>query len=465
MTYQPSFFPEASDEGADGEAVLSVSELTAQVKLLLEGTFDSVWVSGEISNFSRPRSGHCYLTLKDDEAQLRAVIWRGTAARLRFDLHDGLEVVCHGHLDVYAPRGSYQLVIEEIEPKGIGALELALRQLHARLAAEGLFDPGRKRPLPRFPRRVAVVTSPTGAAIRDFLQVLRRRWQGLEVWIVPVRVQGDGAAAEIAAAIDRVSGLAEAQAIDCLVVTRGGGSLEDLWAFNEEAVVRAIHRSAIPVVSAIGHEIDVTLSDMVADVRALTPSEAAERIAPAADEVRKTLAHHRRHLEAAVRGRIEAWTHRLDRLAACRALQRPEEWLHELSQRLDELSGRADRAIGHRLRQARSEVTRVAGKLESLSPLAVLSRGYSLTYDARGQLIRNAGEVAPGDRIATRLATGTIDSRVEQVHLKDEDVERAHQEDSENSQSAARQGADTRPAENTPDHAGGSNDGSDGSSS
>ncbi len=244
--------------------VLTVAELTARIKDLLETSFDSVWVAGEISNLSRPHSGHCYLTLKEDEAQIRCALWRNTLSRLRFDLNDGLQVVCRGRLDVYAPRGSYQLIIEDIEPKGIGALELALRQLRDRLAREGLFDPARKRPLPAFVRRIAVVTSPSGAAIHDFLQVLGRRWRGADVIIFPTRVQGEGAAAEIAAAIATANRLP--LAIDCLVVTRGGGSLEDLWAFNEEAVVRAIHASRIPVICAIGHEIDVTLSDLVADV-------------------------------------------------------------------------------------------------------------------------------------------------------------------------------------------------------
>ncbi len=247
------------------QTVLSVSQLTAEIKDLLESAYPEVWVSGEISNFSRPQSGHCYFTLKDDEAQIRAVMWRMTAARVRFDLEDGLEVVCRGALDVYAPRGSYQLVVQQIEPKGLGALEQALRKLRARLAAEGLFDPGRKRPLPRFPRRIAVVTSPTGAAVRDFLEVLRRRWRGADVLVVPVRVQGEGSAAEIAAAIQMVNRLATP--VDVLVVARGGGSLEDLWSFNEEIVVRAIHASQVPVVSGVGHEIDVTLADLVADVR------------------------------------------------------------------------------------------------------------------------------------------------------------------------------------------------------
>ena len=289
---------EITDAPPAAPQVLTVAELTAQIKDLLEGSFDSVWVAGEISNLSRPHSGHCYLTLKDDHAQIRCAMWRNSLMRVRFDLHDGLEVVCRGRLDVYAPRGSYQLIIESIEPKGIGALELALRQLREKLAREGLFDPGRKRPLPAFVRQIAVVTSPTGAAIHDFLQVLARRWRGADVLVVPTRVQGEGAAGEIAAAIAAANRLP--LAIDCLVVTRGGGSLEDLWAFNEEAVVRAIHASRIPVISAIGHEIDVTLSDLVADVRALTPSEAAELVAPAAEDILVRLRQTEKRMAAAL---------------------------------------------------------------------------------------------------------------------------------------------------------------------
>jgi exodeoxyribonuclease VII large subunit len=359
------------------ERVLSVGELTDQIKGLLEGTFNGVWVSGEISNLSRPQSGHCYLTLKDDRAQLRAVVWKGTANRLRFELEDGLEVICQGDVDVYAPRGSYQLVIRQIEPKGVGALELALRKLRERLAAEGLFDAARKRPLPRFPRRIAFVTSPSGAAIRDFLEVLRRRWRGADVLVVPVRVQGEGASREIAAAIEAVNRLAIP--IDCLVVGRGGGSLEDLWAFNEEPVVRAIYASRIPVISAVGHEIDVTLSDLVADVRALTPSEAAERVAPAADDLVAALAICRRRMTTALRSLAGAARTRVDTVENRRVFRRPFDRIHDLLQRLDELSLRSDRAVRRQALEARRRTDGLAAHLESLSPLGVLARGYSLT--------------------------------------------------------------------------------------
>jgi len=396
----------------DAERVLSVGELTGQIKQTLEGSFGRVWVSGEISNFSRPSSGHCYLTLKDDSAQIRAVIWRNAAKAARFDLHDGLEVICQGYLDVYAPRGSYQLVIQKIEPKGLGSLERALRLLREKLAAEGLFSPERKRPLPRFPKRIAFVTSPTGAAVRDFLEILRRRWRDVHVLIVPVRVQGDGAAAEIAAGIELVNRLA--QQVDVLVVGRGGGSLEDLWAFNEEIVVRAIHASRIPVVSAVGHEIDITLSDLVADVRALTPSEAAERVVPAMDELREFLDRQQSRLAAALRGRFQLARTRVDGLAGCRVFRRPLERVQLLGQRLDELHARAGRAMTRRLERATSAVEAKAVQLESLSPLGVLARGYSLTTrTADGGLVRSARDVASGELVRTRLADGEITSRVE----------------------------------------------------
>lgn len=401
---------------------LSVWELTSQIKDLMEAAFPEVWVAGEVSNFARPQSGHCYLTLKDDRAQLRAVMWRGVAVRLRFDLHDGLEVICRGHLDVYAQRGSYQLIIEDIVPRGMGALELALRQLREKLAREGLFAPERKRPLPSLVRRIAVVTSPTGAAIRDFLQVLGRRWRGADVLVVPVRVQGEGAAAEIAAAIELVNRLPEKgditdfRQVDCLVVTRGGGSMEDLWAFNEEAVVRAIAASRIPVISAVGHEIDVTLSDLAADVRALTPSEAAELVTPAAEELIAQLRQVERRLTAGLRMRAEAARTRLDAVARHGVFRRPYQRVFELDRQLDELDDRALRAMRGQVRSARQRIDATTARLESLSPLAVLGRGYSLTQRvADGRVIHAAAELSPGQRITTRFARGQAISQVERI--------------------------------------------------
>ncbi len=409
--------------------VLTVSQLTAEIKDALEATWPDVWVSGEISNFSRPQSGHAYFTLKDDDAQIRAVMWRSTAQRVRFDLEDGLEVICRGALDVYAPRGSYQLVVSAMEPRGLGALEQRLRQSARKLAAEGLFDPGRKRLLPRFPRRIAVVTSPTGAAVRDFLEVIRRRWRGVDVLVVPTPVQGEGAAAKIAAAIGAVNRMS--LSVDVLVVARGGGSLEDLWAFNEEAVVRAIHASRIPVVSGVGHEIDVTLADLVADVRALTPSEAAERVVPAMDEVASLLDRQRRRLATALATRAARARMRLDHLASRRPFAHPLDGVHALAQRLDELSARATRAVQTRLTRLRDAANARSRQIEALSPLAVLARGYSLTRKiasagdegheageasaANGVLVRGAAQLAVGDRLRSRFAQGEAISRVEQV--------------------------------------------------
>jgi exodeoxyribonuclease VII large subunit len=318
---------------------LSVSELTAQIKAALELDFSSVWVSGELSNVSRPHSGHVYLTLKDEGAQIRGVLWRSVASQLAFELRDGLEVVCRGGIDVYPPRGAYQLIIRRIEPLGVGSLQLALRQLQQKLAAEGLFDPQHKKPLPRFPRRIALVTSPTGAAIRDFLEVLRRRWPGVDVLVIPARVQGEGAAADLVRGIRAANSLPDSP--DVLVVARGGGSLEDLWCFNEEPVVRAIYASRIPVVSAVGHEIDVTLSDLVADVRALTPSEAAELVVPSSEELRAGLDTYRQRLSAALRGRATMARARLDSLAQHRVFRKPFERIQDHARQIDDLDLRA----------------------------------------------------------------------------------------------------------------------------
>ena len=398
--------------GDEPPSILTVSQLTAVIKDVLEGAFPAVAVSGEISNLSRPSSGHCYFTLKDSDAQLRAVAWRNTASRIRFDLRDGLEVICFGRLDLYPPRGSYQLVVEQMLPKGIGALALAFRQLRDKLAAEGIFDPARKRPLPKFPRRIAFVTSPTGAAIRDFLEVLRRRWRGADVSIIPVRVQGEGASREIAAGIEAANRLRPAP--DVLVVGRGGGSMEDLWAFNEECVVRAIFASEVPVVSAVGHEIDVTLSDLVADVRALTPSEAAERVAPDAGELRTLLVRERRRMSAALRHRLALAATRLDQVANSRSFRRPLERAQLAARRIDDLEGRLTQAIQTRLSLAARSLESRAARLEALSPLAVLGRGYSLTRRAdNGSVIRSVSAVRAGDRIVTRLVDGEIASQVQ----------------------------------------------------
>jgi exodeoxyribonuclease VII large subunit len=394
-----------------GPEALSVSELTAQIQELLADTFADVWVSGEISNLARPQSGHLYFSLKDESAQLAAVVWRSAAQRLRFDLADGMQVVCRGRIDVYPPRGSYQLIVTQVVPLGAGALELALRRLRERLAAEGLFDQSRKRPLPRFPRQLALVTSPSGAAVRDFLEVLGRRWRLTGVMVVPVRVQGAGAAQEMAQAICRLNQLQAP--FDCIVLARGGGSVEDLWAFNEEVLVRAIAASRIPVVSAVGHEIDVTLADLAADVRALTPSEAAERVVPSAEEVLALLESYRQRMGGALRQRCASARTRLDQLAARPVFRRPYDHLHACMQRLDELAMRGARAVSRRCERARHVLEAAAGRLESLSPLAVLARGYSVTLRAAdGSVVRDATTVRVGELLETQLARGRLASRV-----------------------------------------------------
>jgi exodeoxyribonuclease VII large subunit len=396
------------------QQTLTVSQLTAQIKNALEEEFPNVWVAGEISNFSRPQSGHAYFTLKDDQAQIRAVMWRTAASRLKFDLADGLDVICHGRIDVYAPRGSYQLVVDELQPKGMGALELALRKLREKLVAEGLFDPARKRKLPTFPRQVAFVTSPTGAAIHDFLQVLQRRWRGVDVLVIPARVQGDGAAQEIVAGIRLANRLTPRP--DVLVVGRGGGSLEDLWSFNEEPVVRAIAASKIPTISAVGHEIDVTLADLAADVRALTPSEAAERIAPAAEEISARVRGYQQRLRHAAQRRVAWLRARYDGLASQRPFRRPFDIIHDRSRRLDELSTHAHRSMQRSLQDCTSRLARLAGKIESLSPLAVLARGYSITQKAETRsVVRDARELNVGDAIITRFVHGETVSKVERI--------------------------------------------------
>lgn len=404
--------PAASTPAA--QQTLTVAQLTAQIKNSLEGEFPNVWVVGEISNYSRPQSGHSYFTLKDDQAQIRAVMWRSAAAKLKFELADGLDVICHGHIDVYAPRGSYQLVVDQLQPKGVGALELAFRELREKLAAEGLFDPARKRKLPMFPQRVAFVTSPTGAAIHDFLQVLRRRWRGVEVLVVPARVQGEGAAQEIVAGIRLVHRLS--QRPDILIVGRGGGSLEDLWTFNEEPVVRAIAASKIPTVSAVGHEIDVTLADLAADVRALTPSEAAERIVPAADEIGARIRAYHSRLRHAAHRRVMWLQARYDGIATQRPFRRPFELIQDRSRKLDELAMHGNSAVRRQLREYESRLATISGKIDSLSPLAVLARGYTITQDSRtGGVIRAASRMRVGQTIVTRFSQGTAVSKIESI--------------------------------------------------
>lgn len=397
--------------------VRSVGEVTRLVKQALETGVGEVWVEGEISNLKRPPSGHMYLTLKDNKSQLRGVIYRGIALRLRFDPNDGQEVIARGEVGVYEPRGEYQLTIRELLPKGIGPLELALQQLKEKLLTRGYFRPERKRGLPRFPRRVALIASLAGAALRDMLRVLAERWPVAEVLVVGSRVQGQGAAEELAAAVGLLNRLQGEGHIDFdfLILGRGGGSLEDLWAFNEEAVATAIFESQIPVVSAVGHEIDYTVADLVADLRAATPSHAIEETTPDVADWLPALRQTAGRLDEALRRRFELARRRLDELAARPALRRPLDRVRELERRLDDVGERLVKAARRRIEADKRQVASLAERLETLSPLNVLARGYSLTLTESRGLVDSIRRVRPGEVVRTVLADGELVSRVEGI--------------------------------------------------
>jgi exodeoxyribonuclease VII large subunit len=422
-----------------GRAVLTVSQLTERLRQTVEERFPAVWVEGEISNFRLYGSGHAYFTLKDEGAQLRAVMFRTRTRRLRFEPSDGLHVLAFGALEVYAQRGEYQLVVELLEPRGVGALQLAFERLKQRLGAEGLFDPGRKRPLPPFPRRIGIVTSPDGAALRDMLRVIGRRFAGLSIVLAPCRVQGEGAAEEIAQALADLNRLGD---VDVIIVGRGGGSLEDLWAFNEEVVARAIAASKVPVISAVGHEVDVTIADFVADVRAPTPSAAAELVVRDKQAVVEQVAALRARLERAARrplrdlerrvddalarllhaarGRRARAAHRAEVLAARLRAASPFARLAEGRRRLERIQARLRHAIARHLGGARHRMAHALGRLDSLSPLAVLGRGYSLTRTPDGRVVRAARDVAVGDAVHVLLGEGRLDCRVEHTRERDD---------------------------------------------
>jgi exodeoxyribonuclease VII large subunit len=394
---------------------LTVSALVGQLKGQVERQFPVVWVAGEVSNFTRASSGHWYFTLKDAGAQLKAAMFRGHNLRIRFDPKDGLEVIARGRVSVYEPRGEMQLIVEELQPKGIGAAELALRQLKEKLRERGYFDPRRKRKLPAYPRRVGVVSSASGAAIRDLIELFSQRWPLAELIVRPSRVQGDGAGTELAAALDVLNRLHSRKLLplDAIVLARGGGSAEDLWAFNEEVVARAIFESAVPVVSAVGHEIDVTIADLVADYRAETPSAAVMALAPDHGELTCSVRELHGQLQQAMEHRLELARQRLDQLAARPAMRRPLQRVCDLRQRLDQTAARLHRAGSQRVIQAGEKLAAVGARLESLSPLNVLTRGYSLTHTDDGKLVRAASDVRAGERLVTRVASGEIVSRVE----------------------------------------------------
>jgi exodeoxyribonuclease VII large subunit len=394
--------------------VLSVAQLTSRVRSTLEANFLSVWVAGEVSNFTRASSGHWYFTLKDDQAQIKTVAFRGINLRLRFDPRSGMEIVARGRLTVYDPKGEYQFIVEEMQPKGVGAAELALRQLKEKLLAKGYFSPSRKRALPRPPKRVGLVASATGAAIRDMIEVFAQRWPFTELIVRPARVQGEGAAHDVSLAIRQLNWLHRNKRLSfcAIVLGRGGGSAEDLWAFNEEAVADAIFNSNVPVVSAIGHETDVTVADLVADHRAETPTAAVVALTPDRRELLASLSDLRERLGEAAERRVRFARQRLDQLAARPAFRRPLQRITELEQRLDDTAERLARATRQRLVHAGEKLAALSAQLESLSPLQVLGRGYSLTHTADGQLVRDVSALRPGDVLVTRAAGGTVRSLV-----------------------------------------------------
>jgi len=436
--------------------MLTVSELTGLLRTSIEEQFSDVYLEGELSNLRAPGSGHVYCTLKDNTSQIRAVLFRSSAVRLRFALQEGMQVIVRGRLTVYEPRGEYQIVLDTVEPKGIGALQIAFEQLKERLTAEGLFDQGRKKSIPAFPRTVGVVTSLTGAAIRDILVVLRRRWPTLHIVIAPVQVQGERAGQQIAEALNALN---ELSFVDVIIVGRGGGSLEDLWSFNEEIVVRAIAASHVPVVSAVGHEVDVTLADFAADLRAPTPSAAAEAVVPVLAEIVERLrelttrtgqvmfrhcAFERQRLDAAIRGvtdvrfRLQDAAQRTDdmvdrvRELLQRLLTSGRERVHEAQRDLSglnpvlvikqglatipQLSKRLEGQMEVVLTQHRHRIHATLAQLNILSPLAILERGYSILQTIpAGQILHRASDVEVGQELEAQLASGRLSCTVTRV--------------------------------------------------
>ncbi len=400
--------------------ILSVRELTQHVKRIIEKDqlLQAVWVRGEISNFKWHSSGHIYFTLKDESSQVKCVMFRSSAQRLRFRPDNGMQVIVGGSVTVFERDGAYQLYASEMEPAGVGALHLEYEQLKQRLADEGLFDAALKRPLPLLPRRVGIITAPTGAAIRDMITIARRRFPSVRLVIAPALVQGSEAPASLIRSLELTARLPE---VDVIIIGRGGGSLEDLWAFNNEALARAIRACPVPVVSAVGHETDFTIADFAADLRAPTPSAAAELVIPSRSELRGQVDGLRIRLAAAARRAVERKRTRLKSFADRPVLQRPEARLLQDRQRLDDLVRRLGFIGGRMLQADRRELRSLAGRLDALSPLAVLSRGYAIARDREGRVIKEAGQVSQGDSIQVMLHRGQIEARVESVREAEEE--------------------------------------------
>ncbi|MEO2020124.1 MAG: exodeoxyribonuclease VII large subunit [Fuerstiella sp.] len=392
---------------------ISVTELVTAFKEIIETALPPVCVEAEVSNCKRSAAGHYYLTLKDDNSEIGAVIWKATAARLKFQPKDGLRVLATGALQVYVARGTCQFIINRLQPQGVGELELAFRQLKQQLEAEGLFAAERKRALPRIPRRIALVTSPTSAAVRDMIQVITRRWPGANLIVLPVPVQGDGAATRIARAIRAVGSI---PGVDVVITGRGGGSLEDLWAFNEEVVARAIADCPVPVVSAVGHEVDVSIADLVADRRALTPSEAGELVVPSAADLRTGLRQSAARVHQIMTGQLERLAQQLDAIESRNVFRRPMTMIDERRQRCDDIAGRADRAVRLQIERIQQRLAATTASLDALSPLSVLARGYSLTTTADGTLVNSVSKAEDGIQIQVRVSDGVIMATVDGVN-------------------------------------------------
>jgi exodeoxyribonuclease VII large subunit len=408
---------ETKEMDREERPTLGVGQLIAGLKGLLEQQVGRVWVVGEISNLHQARSGHAYFTLKDEDGQMRAALFRGNASRVRFDLEEGLEVVAEAEVSIYAARGDLQLIVRSLEPLGVGALQLAFEQLRKRLQAAGFFDEERKRPIPEFPRRIGVVTSPTSAAVRDVLKIAARRFPATPILISPTLVQGDEAPEQIARAIRRLAGAHE---LDVILVVRGGGSLEDLWAFNTEAVAKAIVSSPIPIVSGVGHETDLTIADLVADARAPTPSAAAMHVLPDRAALAGLVGRDVRRLATAMDQQIETHRARIETLREILKARSPQARVAMARTREARARLAAATAIRRRLDRRRRQLAEWAARLDALSPLSVLGRGYALVRRREdGRIVRGAGDVSLEDELDVRLAEGSIAARVTRIESTD----------------------------------------------
>ena len=396
------------------ENVLSVTELNQRVKLLIDGdpVLSGVYVRGELSNYKIYPSGHHYFTLKDADSSLRCVMFRGSAAKLRFRPESGMGVTAFGRVSVYPRDGAYQLYVEELMPEGMGDLQVAFEQLKEKLRGEGLFDGAHKKPLPEFPQKIAVITSSAGAAVHDIIRILGKRWPMAEVLLLPVRVQGAEAPPEIAGAIKYAN---RHHVADVIITGRGGGSIEDLWAFNDERVARAIYDSEIPVISAVGHEPDVTISDYVADVRAATPSNAAELAVPDRAEIAELLDNLDIRRSQAMKKKLAELSSRLADLESRRVMQSPAAYLDTKKLELDRASDRLVSAFQSITAQRRREYVRLAASLDAMSPLKVLSRGYAIAQTEDGAVLKSVNQAAKGEKITVEIGDGSLGCRIENV--------------------------------------------------